>query len=105
MSVIGMIRQGMGDDQETVLFHGHLHIVVLVKAIVSAVFHNPRLWIGEVVLVFVPRPRLRWLGMRPRGLRLSAGLSLPAPASWLRTRPVRPHSVPRRGLQDGLGLG
>jgi hypothetical protein len=36
----GMVRQGAGHNQETVLFHGGLRIVMLSKAIVGAVFHD-----------------------------------------------------------------
>ena len=51
--IIGMIGEAMGHDQHTFLIGGHLHIVVLVKAIIRAVLHNPRIGIGEVVLILV----------------------------------------------------
>ena len=44
---------------------------MLVKTLVSAVLHHPRIGIGEVVLIFVLQPRCGGLGWRPRGLRFS----------------------------------
>ena len=38
--VVRMVRKGLGDDQQAVLIGSHLHIVVLVKAIIGAVFHT-----------------------------------------------------------------
>ena len=38
--IVGMVGQGVGHNQETVLFHGGLGIVMLIKAIVVAVFHD-----------------------------------------------------------------
>ena len=38
--IVGMVGQGAGLHQETVLFHGGLGIVMLIKAIVVAVFHD-----------------------------------------------------------------
>jgi hypothetical protein len=35
-----MVGQGVGHHQETVLFHGGLGIVMLIKASVVAVFHD-----------------------------------------------------------------
>src|SRR6266702_8603636 len=49
--VIGMIREGPSDDQQTPLIDGHLRIVILLKSGIRRVFHDARLWIGEVVLV------------------------------------------------------
>ena len=36
--IVGMVGQGVGDNQETVLFHGGLGIVMLIKAIVGCCF-------------------------------------------------------------------
>ena len=38
--IVGVVGQGAGHNQETVLFHGSLGIVMLIKAIVVAVFHD-----------------------------------------------------------------
>jgi len=60
--IVGMIREGMGHDQHTLLIGSHLHIVVLVKASIGAVLHDARVGIGEVVLILVAGTRLRGLG-------------------------------------------
>ena len=46
--IVGMIREGVGHNQQTFLIYGHLHIVVLVKAVIGAVLHDVRIGIGEV---------------------------------------------------------
>ena len=38
--IVGMVRQGAGHNQETVLFHSGVSIVMLIKAIVVDVFHD-----------------------------------------------------------------
>jgi hypothetical protein len=42
-----------GDDQQALVTDRNLGIVMLVKAPVARIFHNPRLGVSEVVLVFV----------------------------------------------------
>src|SRR6516165_6387914 len=60
--VVGMGRQGVADNQQRVLVHGRLGIVVLVKAFVIAVLHHPTVGVGEVVLVPVLGTRRRRRG-------------------------------------------
>jgi len=66
----------IGHSQETILFYGDLHIVMLIEATVGAVFHSARLWVGKVVLVFVTRSR----NGRPRGASTRV---VPCPPSFL----------------------
>src|SRR5574341_740806 len=60
--IVGMIREGMRHDQQTLLIGSHLHILVLVKAIIGAVLHDARIRIGEVVLILIPWTGFGWLG-------------------------------------------
>src|SRR5260370_37365462 len=53
LRVIGMIREGPSDDEQTLLIHGHLRVVILLKSGIRRVFHDARLRVGEVVLVTV----------------------------------------------------
>ena len=59
--VVGMVRERMSHDQQALLIGRHLHIVVLVKAILGAVLHAARIRIGEVILIFGARSRFRRL--------------------------------------------
>ncbi len=63
--VVWMVGQGVGHDQEAILVHCCLGIVVLVDALGGAALHDARLGIGEVVLIAIARAGLR-------GLRRSA---------------------------------
>ena len=67
----------MGNDQQALLIHAHLHVVVLVEAVVRAVLHDPRLRVGEVVLLLVSWPRCGGLGCP------STGLASPFPCLFL----------------------
>ena len=49
--IVGMIRERLAHDQQAVLIDSDLGIVVLIKALVRAVFHDPRRWVREIVLV------------------------------------------------------
>jgi hypothetical protein len=62
LAVGGIIREGRGNNQQALLLHSHLDIVMLVKSLVVWIFHNGRLWVSKVVLVFVSRSGCRWLG-------------------------------------------
>ena len=68
-----MVGQGVGHHQQTVLLHRSLGMVMLIEAIVVAVFHDVRLWIGEMVLVLVPWPGGRWDGWT--AARIAPGLA------------------------------
>ena len=61
----------MAYNQQALLVGCHLDIVVLVIAFIGAVFHDPRLWIGKVILIFVADSRFGWLWMAPSGLMLT----------------------------------
>src|SRR5207253_889320 len=52
--VVGMVGHRFPNDEQRLLIHRRLDVEVLVKTIVFAVFHDPGVGIGEVVLVFVP---------------------------------------------------
>src|SRR5712691_11110443 len=69
--IVGMVGQGVGHNQETLLFHGGLGIVMLIKAIVVAVFHDARLGVSEIVLVLVSWARGRWRGGTTTGVAAS----------------------------------
>ena len=51
LAVVGMIGEGPSDDEQTLLIDGHLCVVILLKSGIRRVFHDARLWIGEVVLI------------------------------------------------------
>src|SRR2546421_6737711 len=53
LAVVGVIGEGPSHDQQTLLIHGHLRIVILLKARIRRVFHDARLRVGEVVLVAI----------------------------------------------------
>src|SRR6266478_5620945 len=57
-----MIGQCVPDDQQAVLSRGDLRIVMLVEALVRAVFHDLRFGIGEIVLIVVAGSWGRWRG-------------------------------------------
>jgi hypothetical protein len=43
-----MIGYGGGDNQDGLLIHRNLHVEVLVKSLVAAIFHDARFWIGKI---------------------------------------------------------
>src|SRR2546421_383159 len=53
LTVVGVIGESPSHDQQTLLIHGHLRIVILLKARIRRVFHDARLRVGEVVLVAI----------------------------------------------------
>src|SRR2546430_17638675 len=57
-----MIGKCVPDDQQAVLSRGDLRIVMLVEALVRAVFHDLRFGIGEIVLIVVAGSWGRWRG-------------------------------------------
>src|SRR5437868_13326252 len=65
-------------DQQTALIHGHLCVVILLKAGIRRIFHDARLWVGKVVLIPVARSWRRW------GRRAATGAT-PGRAFPLRT--------------------
>ena len=64
--VVGVIAQPVANDETTVMRHNNLDIVMLVKTAVVGVLHDARFGVGEIVLVFIARPRRRWFGWSPR---------------------------------------
>src|SRR5512139_3043286 len=55
-----MVGQATGDDQQGVLVDGDLGIVRLLKPSAAGTFHDARLRVGEIVLVFVLRLARGW---------------------------------------------
>ncbi len=89
--IIGMVGEGVRHNQQAVVLGRNLGIVMLVKAVIGAVFHDARLRIGEVVLILVARPRL-W-----RFRRRAAGFP-PLLARFFFSR------VPFRFVRSAFGL-
>jgi hypothetical protein len=87
-----MVGERRGDAEQTIMRYGHLGIVVLVEAGVVAIFHDPRVGIGEVVLVFVPGAG-------------GGGRSLRARPASRHTRLFPFDSVLGTGFQDRPGFG
>ena len=58
----GMIGQPLPHDQIAGLIDCHLDIVMLIKALIAAVFHDAGVGVSEVVLIPVVGSGLRWLG-------------------------------------------
>src|SRR5213078_1745891 len=56
LAIIGVIGEGASHDEQTPLIHGNLRVIILLKASIGWVFHDTRLWVGEVILVAVTRP-------------------------------------------------
>jgi hypothetical protein len=67
--VIGMIGQGVRDNQQGRLVNCQLGLVVLVKALVATVFHDPQVGVGEVILVGFTDGQRGGAGTRPLGWR------------------------------------
>src|SRR5260370_36609146 len=59
LAIIGVIGEGASHDAQTPLIHGNLRVIILLKASIGRVFHDTRLWVGEVILVALTRP---WRG-------------------------------------------
>src|SRR5213593_7274 len=57
-----MIGKCVPDDQQAVLSRGDLRIVMLVEALVRAVFHDLRFGISKIVLIVVAGSWCRWRG-------------------------------------------
>ena len=55
MLIDGMVRARLAHDHHARLIHCHLDVVALREARIRAVFHDPRLGVGDVVLVLVAR--------------------------------------------------
>src|SRR5205823_2297323 len=72
-----VVRERVAHDQQAVLIDRDLGVIVLLEAFRAALFHNPRLGIGEVVLVLVAGTRRWWLGR-------SAARGAPGPLGFLR---------------------
>src|SRR6266516_4539815 len=60
LAIVGMIGEGPSHDEQTRLIHGHLRVVILLKARMRRAFHDARLRVREVVLVAVARSWHRW---------------------------------------------
>ncbi len=104
--VIGVAGECVDHNQETVLIHGDLYIVMLVKALIVAVFHNARLGVGEVVLVLVARPRSGGLRDTPTGLTTRLpGFFFPCPHFGFILGQFGFIAFLRTDFHDGLGLG
>ena len=69
LAVVGVIGERASHDEQTPLIHGHLRVVILLKAGIRRVFHDARLRVGEVVLVAVTGPGTGGVGGRPPGRR------------------------------------
>ena len=83
------------------MLNHHLHIVVLVKATVGRVFHDLRVRIGEVVLVFVSRAGRRWFWLSSsRFLTLFRSFFFPFPQFGLIFRLFRLIADPGAICQD-----
>src|SRR5260370_27435984 len=59
LAIIGVIGEGASHDEQTPLIHGNLRVMILLNASIGRVFHDTRLWVGEVILVALTRP---WRG-------------------------------------------
>src|SRR6266571_669315 len=60
LAIIGVIGEGASHDEQTHLIHGNLRVIILLKASIGRVFHDTRLWVGEVILVALTRPRVAY---------------------------------------------
>src|SRR5712691_3949518 len=60
LRIVRMIRQGPSHDEQTLLIHRHLRVVILLKGGIRWVFHDARLGVGKIVLVAVTWPWHRW---------------------------------------------
>src|SRR2546425_9289846 len=63
LRVIGMIGKSTSHDEQTLLIHSNLRVIILLKAGVRRIFHDARLRVREVVLVTIARSggwRARW---------------------------------------------
>src|SRR6266581_5012386 len=60
LRVVGVIREGISQDEQTLQIHGNLRVVILLKASIRRVFHDARLRVGKVVLIAVTRSWGRW---------------------------------------------
>lgn len=60
LSVVGVIGKRTPHDQQTPLIYRNLCVVVLLKASICWVFHDTRVWIGEIVLVARACSWRRW---------------------------------------------
>src|SRR5258708_4803740 len=78
LRVVGMIGEGPSYDEQTPLIHGHLRVVILLKACICRIFHDARLRVGKVVLVAVT-------GSWHRRSRWAATWATPCRAPSLRT--------------------
>ena len=58
----GMIGQPLPHDQIAGLLDCRLDIVMLIEALIAAVFHDAGVGVGEVVLIPIVGSGLRWLG-------------------------------------------
>src|SRR3972149_1442094 len=70
--VVRVVGECIRHNQQTLLIDRNLGIVMLIHALVGAVLHDPRVGVGEVVLIRVAWPwrgRLRW---SPRWLAAGA---------------------------------
>ena len=88
LTVVGVIGERACDDELTHLLHGKLHVVILLKASISRVFHDARLRVGIVVLVAVTGSWRRWCWRAATR------------ASIRRVLPLR--ALRHRGLLEGL---
>ena len=54
ISIDRMIGQAVTHHKQVPLLHSHLHVVMLIKATIGAILHNPGVWISKVVLILGP---------------------------------------------------
>src|SRR6266478_4936365 len=62
--VVGRLAHTLSNDQAAVHLHGRLRVVALFKMLAAARFHDPALWIGEVILIGGLGFLARFLGLR-----------------------------------------
>src|SRR5260370_23133516 len=106
LRVVGVIRQGPSHDEQTLLIHRHLRVVILLKSGIRWIFHDARLWIGKIVLVAIAGSWHR-RGRRTAS-RFTPCRALPLRAlrhSGLILRLLGCRALSGTRLQHGFGLG
>src|SRR5258705_8065586 len=105
LRVVGVIREGPSDDEQTPLIHGHLRVVILLKSGIRRIFHDARLRVGKIVLVAVAGSwhRRSRRAAPPRVPRRGVSPRAPGPL-WLILRPLRCPPPPCTPLPPPLCL-
>ena len=79
LRVVGMIGEGPSYDEQTPLIHGHLRVVILLKAGICRIFHDARLRVG------LDRDTARPHSLRSARFRMSGKEAVLPPSPPLRT--------------------